>query len=215
MRKIFAFLLITIAFTLKTQAQQGVLIIFPEDKNFILPSKFLRNENGGVEDSTILRLLSLKYHFYNVLSQRMETIGYRPQGEINGSADFRKYMKTRWYFKDTALQKKNMGKNYYSGIIDNTNDSYFNLKLLSDSSAYILMINKVEVHSNIFRRLFATENYMMDVHFDIFDKNMNRICGRYIRKKVRLSKNTYWSSLVKQFSILPEELALYFGNIKK
>jgi hypothetical protein len=73
----------------------------------------------------------------------------------------------------------------------------------------------VEVHGGIFRRLFAMDNYLMDVHFDVFDQNMNKICGRYIRKKVRLTKNTYWASFAKQFSALPEELGFYFSNIKK
>lgn len=197
-------------------AQKKALIIFPEDEKFSIPYKFMKNKTKGTQDSVPMKFLTLKYLFYNNLTQLLVYSGFTPIGSISGDANtVRKYTTKKWYAKDSATQKKLDNKSYLAAKIDGTNKSYYSLYANGEGADYIIMINKVEIDANILRRLFAMKNYLMLVHFDIYDKDMNHISGQYLRKKVKLTRSIYWSAFQAHFSALPNELALHFINLKK
>lgn len=195
-------------------AQQGVLVVFPEDANFKVPTKFIKNKVGGVEDSTSLRLLTLKYLFYNNLSERLVANNFTPFGGVNGTVEktYRTYTKGTWEYYTGEKKKKKHSKSYFSSVIKDANKNYYTLHLQNDSAQYLLVVNKITVHAPIIRKWFFMYNYLADIHFDVYDKDMNHLGGRYLRKKMRLHKDMYWSAFSKQFSGLGDELALYFAN---
>lgn len=193
-----------------------VLIVFAEDSHIRIPFSFLKNKEVGETDTAPIKYLTLKYGFYNTLAERLANNGYRPMGGVSGNLNqSRLYTTDKWFFTDSAAIQSEKKGTYEATLVNNDNRSYYSMYLNADSASYILMINKIEVHTNLFRRLFTTANYSLDVHFDVYDSNMNRLCGRYLRKKVRMGRGTYWSSFTKQFNTLPDELALYFVNMKK
>ncbi len=197
-------------------AQKKVLIIFPEDEKISIPHTFLKNDKKGASDSSTMRFLTLKYQFYNILTQQLVANGYKPLGGVNNNVNtVRKYEVSKWFSYDSMTQKKLDNKKYLATKIDATNKEYYNLYITADSADYIIFINKVDVGANFFRKWIATKNYLLLVHFDVYDKNMKHIGGQYLRKKVRLTRKMYWSAFVKHFSVLPDELALHFANMKK
>ena len=197
-------------------AQEKVLIVFPEDEKFSIPYKFLKNDIKGTQDSVPMKFLTLKYLFYNSLTQLMVSNNYSPMGSINSDMNsVRKYTTKSWFANDSATQEKLDNKKYLAAKVDATNKGYYNLYATGDSADYVVFINKVEVGGNVFRRWFAMKNYIMQVHFDVYDKNMNHKGGQYLRKKVKLTKDMYWSAFQTHFSALPRELALHFANMKK
>jgi hypothetical protein len=197
-------------------AQKNVLIIFPEDDKINIPHTFLKNREKGTADSVPLKFLTIKYQFYNILTQRLVANNYIPLGGVNSKVnDVRKYTKKRWYSHDSATQKELSKKKYLAAAVDETNKEYYNLYATTDSADYIIFVNKVDVGANFFRKWLATKNYLLQVHFDVYDKNMKHLGGQYLRKKVRLTRDMYWSAFQKHFSVIPDELALYFANMKK
>lgn len=197
-------------------AQKKVLIIFPEDEKISIPHTFLKNDDKGTSDSIGMKFLTLKYQFYNVLTQQLVANNYKPLGGVNSKANsIRKYTKSKWFSHDSITQEKLGNKKYLAAQVDETNKGYYNLYSNADSADYIVFVNKVDVGANFFRKWFATKNYLMLVHFDVYDSNMKHLGGRYIRKKVRLTRKMYWSAFQKHFSALPDELALHFANMKK
>lgn len=205
--------------TLLANAQntpKTVLIVFAEDSHIRIPFSFLKNKEVGETDTAPIKYLTLKYGFYNTLAERLANNGYRPMGGVSGNLNqARLYTTDKWFFTDSAAIKSERKGSYEATLVNNDNRNYYSMYLNADSASYILMINKIEVHTNIFRNLFTVANYCLDVHFDVYDRDMKRLCGRYLRKKVRMSRGTYWSSFTKQFNTLPDELALYFVNMKK
>lgn len=201
---------------LAINAQKKVLIIFPDDEHIEIPNRFLKTPERGLGDSAVLRFLTLKYQFYNVFTQRLNENGFTPIGGINDKANTAsKLGRSNWFFTDSATQQKHKGKHYLSAIIDGTNKDYYGMYTAADSVDYIIFINKISVGGGFFRNVFATKNYTLDVHFDVYNSNMKHLGGRYLRKKVRLTKNMFWRAFVAQFSTMPDELALYFINMKK
>lgn len=199
-----------------SQAQKKVLIVFPEDDKFVIPYSFLKNQQKGTADSVPLKFLTLKYQFYNELTQQLVANNFSPLGGVNSKVNaVRKYKRKKWFSSDSITQSNLEKKNYVAAAIDETNRSYYNLYATTDSADYIIFINKVEVGANFFRKWLATKNYLLLVHFDVYTKNMKHLGGRYLHKKVRLTRSTYWSSFMKHFSVIPNELALYFINMKK
>lgn len=193
-----------------------VFIVFAEDSHIRIPFTFLKNKEVGETDTAPIKYLTLKYGFYNTLSERLANNGYRPMGGVSGNLNqSRLYTTDKWFFADSAVVKSERRRAYEATLVNNDNRNYYSMYLNADSASYILMINKIEVHTNIFRNLFSVANYYLDVHFDVYDRNMNHLCGRYLRKKARMGRGTYWSSFTKQFNTLPDELALYFVNMKK
>lgn len=198
------------------KAQKKALIIFPEDEKFIIPYTFVKNDMKGTQDSVPMKFLTLKYQFYNELTQRLADNNYQPIGGVNDKANtIRKYAKQRFFSSDSVTQANLDKKKYVSAVIDETNKNIYTLYANADSVDYIIFINKVDVGANIFRKWLATKNYVMDIHFDVYTADMKHIGGRYLRQKVRLTRDTYWSAFQTTFSALPEEVALYFVNMKK
>lgn len=197
-------------------AQQKVLIVFTEDEKFNIPYKFLKNKDKGTQDSVPMKFLTLKYQFYNQLTQSLVSNNYSPIGGVNNDMNsVRKYTTKKWFAHDSISQAKLDNKKYLAAKVDETNKGYYNLYANGDSADYIIFINKIEVGGNILRRWFAMKNYLMLVHFDIYDANMKHLGGQYLRKKVKLTKDMYWSAFQTHFSSLPNELALHFANFKK
>lgn len=197
-------------------AQKKVLIVFPEDEKFSIPYSFMKNELKGTQDSVPMKFLTLKYLFYNSLTQQLAGNNYTPIGGVNNSySDVRKYDTRKWFAHDSLTRTKLDKNKYLATKVDETNKSYYSSYALGDSADYIIFINKVEVGANFFRKWFATKNYLMLVHFDVYDKNMKHIGGRYIRKKVRLTRSMYWHAFEAHFSALPNELALQFLYMRK
>lgn len=213
---IIVLLLFCVSFAVSAQnGNAGVMVVFAEDANIDIPYKFIKNKERGVEDSIPMKFLTLKYQFYNLFTQRLASTGYQPMGSVSANNNGRIYSKEKWVLKDSIARKKNKGKKYFSTVMDSATKSYYNGFISVDTAQYLVIINKIKIHSSLYRRLFTLDKYMMDVHFDVYDKNMNHICGRYLRKYLRANRNTYWDSFVRQFSALPEELGLYFINMKK
>lgn len=201
---------------LLTWGQKKALIIFPEDEHINIPARFLKTPERGIGDSAALRFLTLKYQFYNVLTQRLVQSSYTPIGGVTSKANsIRKYKKANWYFTDSASRAKNKGKKYFAAVVDETNKNYYSLYANADSVDYIIFINKIEVGGGFFRNVFATKNYTLDVHFDVYTANMKHLGGQYLRKKVRLTRSMFWPAFVAQFNSLPEELALHFVGMRK
>lgn len=215
-KSLLLFALLFFIAPLAINAQKRVLIIFPDDEHIEIPARFLKTPERGLGDSAAIRFLTLKYQFYNVFTQRLNANGFTPIGGINDKANTAsKYNKSNWFFTDSATQQKHKGKHYLSATIDGTNKDYYNMYTSADSVDYIIFINKISVGGGFFRNVFATKNYTLDVHFDVYNSNMTHLGGQYLRKKVRLTKSMFWNAFVAHFSTMPEELALYFINMKK
>ncbi|HYG16274.1 MAG TPA: hypothetical protein VEC12_11020 [Bacteroidia bacterium] len=209
-------LLLVMTFSVSAQnGNGGVMVVFAEDANIDIPYKFVKNKEQGVEDSIPMKFLTIKYQFYNLFTQRLASSGYQPIGSVSANNYGRIYSKEKWKLKDSINRKKNKGKKYFSTVMDSATKSYYTGFMSVDTAQYLIIINKIKIHSSLYRRLFTLDKYMMDVHFDVYDKNMNHICGRYLRKYLRANRSTYWGSFIHQFSALPEELGLYFINLKK
>lgn len=197
-------------------AQQKVLVVFPEDANFTIPKKFVKNETRGHNDSSALKFFTLKHLFYNSLTQRLAEYNFIPRGGVEGTeSSYRKYTKGKWEYTTGTKRKKKHTRKYFSTVMDGGNKSYFQLQVNAEPADYVLVINKVRVFTNVLLHNFSMTNYRMEVHFDVYDSQLNHLGGRYLRKKVRLHRNMYWSSFTHQFSALPDELALHFVNTYK
>lgn len=215
-KSLLLFALLFFIAPLAINAQKRVLIIFPDDERINIPKRFLTTPEKGLGDSAVLRFLTLKYQFYNVFTQRLNENNYTPIGGLNDKVNAAsKYKRSNWFFTDSATQKKYKKKHYLAAAIDQTNKGYYNMYTTADSADYIIFINKISVGGGFFRNVFATKNYTLDVHFDVYNSNMTHLGGRYLRQKVRLTKSMFWSAFVAQFSTIPDDLALYFINMKK
>lgn len=214
----FSFLLLLALFVLPCSllAQNKVLLVFPEDDKFQIPYRFIKNNEKGTHDSVTMKFLTLKYLFYNELTQQLAQNNYVPIGGVNNEVNtLRKYEKAKWFAYDSIANEELPNKKYLAAKVDATNKNYYGLYATADSADYIVFINKVSVGANFFRKWLATKNYVMDIDFDIYDANMKHLHGRSIRKKVRLTKSTFWSAFQAHFAALPNALALYVINAKK
>lgn len=197
-------------------AQQKVLVVFPEDAHFTIPKKFVKNQTKGQSDSSSLKIFTLKHLFYNGLTQRLVENNFIPRGGVEGSENsYRKYAKGKWEYTTGTKKKKKHTDTYFSTSMDGGNKSYFQMQVSAEPADYVLVINKVNLFTNVWLHNFSMTNYRMEVHFDVYDSQLNHLGGRYLRKKVRLHRNMFWSSFTHQFGALPDELALYFANTYK
>jgi hypothetical protein len=196
--------------------KQPVMIVFAEDNNIQIPYKFMRSDAGEKYDSLPLRFITLKYLFYTTFSERLGSNAFKPIGGVSTDINTeRQYKVANWYSSDSTINAKNKGKKYYSSIINQNNTGQYSMYMNADSAEYLILINKIEIHSDILRRNLFMYNYIMDVHFDVYNRDMKLISGRYLRKKLRLNRNMYWSAFSKMFTGMPEEFGLYFINMKK
>jgi hypothetical protein len=217
LKLIFIICVVALPFVGKAQIiKQPVMIVFAEDNNIQIPYKFMRSDADEKYDSLPMRFITLKYLFYTSMSERLASNAFKPIGGVSTDINTeRQYKTSNWFSTDSVLNAKNKGKKYYSSIINQNNIGQYSMYMNADSAAYLILINKIEIHSDIFRRNILMYNYFMDVHFDVYNRDMKLIGGRYLRKKLRLNKNMYWSAFSKMFTGMPDELALYFINMKK